>query len=124
MPNATIRHLTPVVDSILDLVGHTPMLHLKRFCPERNIFAKLEYLNPGGSVKDRIGVGMILAAEKAGLIKPGISTIIEPTAGNTGVGLAIAAVLGGHAQDAFVSHGFRRDGQAHASVAGGGLDDG
>ena len=96
MPNATIRHLTPVVDSILDLVGHTPMLHLKRFCPERNIFAKLEYLNPGGSVKDRIGVGMILAAEKAGLIKPGISTIIEPTAGNTGVGLAIAAKAMGY----------------------------
>ncbi len=91
MPHTAIRQLTPAVDSILDLVGHTPMLRLKRFSPDRVIFAKLEYLNPGGSVKDRIGVGMIVAAEEAGLIKPGISTIIEPTAGNTGVGLAIAA---------------------------------
>lgn len=91
MSHTAIRQLTPVVDSILDLVGHTPMLRLKRFCPEREVFAKLEYLNPGGSVKDRIGVGMIVAAEAAGLIKPGVSTIIEPTAGNTGVGLAIAA---------------------------------
>lgn len=96
MPHTAIRRLTPVVDSILDLVGHTPMLRLKRFCPERDIFAKLEYLNPGGSVKDRIGVGMIVAAEQAGLIKPGISTIIEPTAGNTGVGLAIAAKAMGY----------------------------
>ena len=96
MPHTAIRQLTPVVDSILDLVGHTPMLRLKRFCPERDIFAKLEYLNPGGSVKDRIGVGMIVAAEQAGLIKPGISTIIEPTAGNTGVGLAIAAKAMGY----------------------------
>jgi cysteine synthase len=86
----------PVVESILDLVGHTPLLHLGRFCPERALFAKLEYLNPGGSVKDRIGVGMIEAAEKAGLIRPGISTIIEPTAGNTGVGLAIAAKARGY----------------------------
>jgi len=96
MSHTAIRHLTPVVDSILDLVGHTPMLRLKRFCPDRNIFAKLEYLNPGGSVKDRIGVGMIVTAEKAGLIKPGVSTIIEPTAGNTGVGLAIAAKAMGY----------------------------
>ena len=96
MSHTAIRRLTPVVDSILDLVGHTPMLRLKRFCPDRNIFAKLEYLNPGGSVKDRIGVGMIVTAEKAGLIKPGVSTIIEPTAGNTGVGLAIAAKAMGY----------------------------
>jgi cysteine synthase A len=81
----------PVVQSVLELVGNTPLLRLNRFCPDRQLFAKLEYLNPGGSVKDRIGVGMIQAAEKAGLIQPGVSTIIEPTAGNTGVGLAIAA---------------------------------
>ncbi len=81
----------PAVQSILDLVGHTPLLRLNKFCPDRELFAKLEYLNPGGSVKDRIGVGMIQAAERAGLIRPGVSTIIEPTAGNTGVGLAIAA---------------------------------
>ena len=80
-----------VVDSVLDLVGNTPLLRLTRFAPEFQLFAKLEYLNPGGSVKDRIGVGMIRAAEALGQIQPGVSTIIEPTAGNTGVGLAIAA---------------------------------
>lgn len=85
------RTLPPVVDSVLDLVGQTPLLRLTRFAPELQLFSKLEYLNPGGSVKDRIGVGMIRAAEALGQIKPGVSTIIEPTAGNTGVGLAIAA---------------------------------
>lgn len=85
------RSLPPVVDSVLDLVGNTPLLRLTRFAPEFQIFSKLEYLNPGGSVKDRIGVGMIRAAEALGQIRPGVSTIIEPTAGNTGVGLAIAA---------------------------------
>jgi cysteine synthase A len=85
------KPLPPVVDSVLDLVGHTPLLRLTRFAPGLQLFSKLEYLNPGGSVKDRIGVGMIRAAEALGQIQPGISTIIEPTAGNTGVGLAIAA---------------------------------
>ena len=85
------RTLPSVVDSVLDLVGQTPLLRLTRFAPELQLFSKLEYLNPGGSVKDRIGVGMIRAAEALGQITPGVSTIIEPTAGNTGVGLAIAA---------------------------------
>ena len=83
--------LPPVVDTVLDLVGNTPLRRLTRFAPGLQLFSKLEYLNPGGSVKDRIGVGMIKAAEALGQIKPGVSTIIEPTAGNTGVGLAIAA---------------------------------
>jgi cysteine synthase len=91
MPETITARRAAVADSILDLVGQTPLLRLRRFCPGHAVFAKLEYLNPGGSVKDRIGVGMIDAAEKAGLIRPGVSTIIEPTAGNTGVGLAIAA---------------------------------
>jgi len=85
------KSLPSVVDSVLDLVGNTPLLRLTRFAPGLELFSKLEYLNPGGSVKDRIGVGMIKAAEALGQIKPGLSTIIEPTAGNTGVGLAIAA---------------------------------
>ena len=85
------KQLPNVVDSVLDLVGNTPMLRLTRFAPGLELFSKLEYLNPGGSVKDRIGVGMIRAAEARGEIRPGVSTIIEPTAGNTGVGLAIAA---------------------------------
>ena len=83
--------LPSVVDSVLDLVGNTPLLRLTRFAPGLQLFSKLEYLNPGGSVKDCIGVGMIRAAEALGQIRPGVSTIIEPTAGNTGVGLAIAA---------------------------------
>jgi len=85
------KSLPKVVDSVLELVGNTPLLHLTRFAPGLELFSKLEYLNPGGSVKDRIGVGMIKAAEALGQIQPGVSTIIEPTAGNTGVGLAIAA---------------------------------
>ncbi|HEX9164135.1 MAG TPA: cysteine synthase A [Thermoanaerobaculia bacterium] len=91
------RPLLPPVDNILDLVGNTPVLRLARLAgPVRaDIFAKLEFLNPGGSVKDRIGVGMIARAEAAGLLKKG-GTIIEPTAGNTGIGLALAGVRMGY----------------------------
>jgi cysteine synthase A len=96
MPEVAVKRSAPVVESVLDLIGCTPLLHLKRFAPEFDLWAKLEYLNPGGSVKDRIGVGMIQAAEARGEIKPGLSTIIEPTAGNTGVGLAIAAKAMGY----------------------------
>jgi cysteine synthase A len=85
------------VDSILDLIGNTPMLRLHRIPGpgDAEIYCKLEMLNPGFSVKDRIGVGMIERAERAGLLKPG-GTIIEPTAGNTGVGLALAGVQKGY----------------------------
>ncbi len=79
-----------VIDSILELVGNTPMLRLRRFAPDFEIFGKLEYLNPGGSIKDRIGVGMLRAAEARGELIPGVSTVIEATAGNTGLGLALA----------------------------------
>ncbi len=89
-------------DSILGLVGDTPMVRLSRVTrdlgpAERQplVLAKLEMLSPGGSVKDRIGLPMIEAAERAGLLKPG-GTIIEPTSGNTGHGLVIAAVLKGY----------------------------
>ncbi|MEO5966547.1 MAG: pyridoxal-phosphate dependent enzyme, partial [Candidatus Limnocylindrales bacterium] len=88
--------------SILDLVGGTPLVQITRLtrdlgAPERQplILAKLEMLNPGGSVKDRIGLPMLEAAERAGLLQPG-GTIIEPTSGNTGHGLAIAAALKGY----------------------------
>lgn len=79
-------------DDIRQLVGKTPLLKLNHIFPDNkvNIFAKLEYLNPGGSIKDRIGIEIIESAEKQGLLKPGY-TIIEATAGNTGIGLAIAA---------------------------------
>jgi cystathionine beta-synthase len=80
------------VDSLLDLIGNTPLVRLDRIGRDLScqLLAKLELLNPGGSVKDRIGIAMIDAAERAGLLKPG-GTIVEPTSGNTGVGLAIVA---------------------------------
>ena len=89
-------------ESILDLVGNTPLVRITRVVRDLGpldrqplLLAKLEMLNPGGSVKDRIGLPMIEAAERAGLLKPG-GTIIEPTSGNTGHGLAIAAALKGY----------------------------
>jgi cystathionine beta-synthase len=84
-------------DSILDAVGHTPLIRLSRI--GRNLpcelLGKCEFMNPGGSVKDRIGVKMLLDAEKQGRIKPG-DTLIEPTSGNTGIGLAFAAAVRGY----------------------------
>ena len=89
-------------ESILDLVGQTPLVRIDRLLRGLRpadrlplVLAKLEMLNPGGSVKDRIGLPMIEAAEQAGLLKPG-GTIIEPTSGNTGHGLAIAAARKGY----------------------------
>jgi cystathionine beta-synthase len=89
-------------DSIIDLVGNTPLVRISRLTRDLGpverrplLLAKLEMLNPGGSVKDRIGLPMIEAAERAGLLRPG-GTIIEPTSGNTGHGLAIAAALKGY----------------------------
>jgi cystathionine beta-synthase len=83
--------------TVLELVGDTPIVRLDRLSPPggARILAKLEYLNPGGSVKDRIGLAMIEAAERDGTLKPG-GTIVEPTSGNTGVGLAIAAARKGY----------------------------
>jgi cystathionine beta-synthase len=83
--------------TVLELVGHTPIVRLERLSREvpGELLAKLEYLNPGGSVKDRIGLAMIEAAERAGLLRPG-GTIVEPTSGNTGAGLAMAAALRGY----------------------------
>src|SRR5437868_10301270 len=83
--------------SVLELVGGTPIVRLERLSRDvpGTILAKLEYLNPGGSVKDRIGLAMIEAAERDGRLRPG-GTIVEPTSGNTGVGLAIAAATKGY----------------------------
>ncbi len=83
--------------TVLELVGDTPLVRLERLVPEgaATVVAKLEYMNPGGSVKDRIGITMIEAAEREGKLKPG-GTIVEPTSGNTGTGLAIAAALKGY----------------------------
>jgi cystathionine beta-synthase len=86
-----------VLDSFLDAMGHTPLVRLRSVTRgvKPTVLAKLEMLNPGGSVKDRIGLPMIEAAEREGLLKPG-GTIVEPTSGNTGHGLAIAAAIRGY----------------------------
>ena len=86
--------------SALELVGNTPLLKISRYCDavdatDANVLAKLEYLNPAGSAKDRVGLEMIEDAERKGLLKPG-ATIIEPTSGNTGIGLAMAAAIKGY----------------------------
>src|SRR5258708_2247995 len=83
--------------NILEVIGNTPLVKLNKLAKEvkPTILVKLEYLNPGGSVKDRIGFAMIEDAEQKGLLQPG-GTIVEPTSGNTGVGLAMAAAIKGY----------------------------
>jgi len=87
----------PIADTVLDLIGGTPMVRLNRVVPEGSaaILGKMENLNPGGSVKDRIALSMIEQAEQQGLIQPG-ATIVEPTSGNTGVGLALVCAVKGY----------------------------
>src|SRR5919108_3577229 len=83
--------------NIADHVGRTPMVQLTRIAPEGvEVFAKLEMFNPGGSVKDRIGVAMIEAAEAEGRIEPGRTTIVEATSGNTGIALAFCCAAKGY----------------------------
>lgn len=99
-----------VADDITELMGNTPMLRLHRIGrPEwAAVYAKLEFLNPGGSVKDRAALGMILDAERQGRLKPG-ATIVEATAGNTGVGLALVGVNRGYRVVLFVPEGFAEE---------------
>ena len=86
-----------ILNNILEAIGNTPIVRLDKVGSELrcNLFAKCEYLSPGGSVKDRIGFRMIDEAEKSGQIKPG-DTLIEPSSGNTGIGLALAAAVKGY----------------------------
>lgn len=88
-----------IYDSITELIGSTPLLRLNKYVRERGldaeIIAKLEYLNPAGSVKDRVALNMVIDAEERGLLKAG-GTIIEPTSGNTGIGLALVAAARGY----------------------------
>src|ERR1051326_3812878 len=87
----------PVAENITELVGKTPMLHFRRIVPAgaADVFAKLEYINSGGSGKDRAAIGMIKEAEERGVLKPG-ATIVAATAGTTGVGLALSGVSKGY----------------------------
>lgn len=96
-----------VAENIADLVGETPVLHLRKIVPagSADVFAKLEYLNPGGSIKDRAALGMIQRAEKEGRLRPG-ATIFEATAGNTGVGLALIGCNRGYKVMLAVPEGF------------------
>ena len=97
----TEAYPTPRIhDSILDTIGHTPLVGLPRLAAEEGLRArlalKLEFFNPLGSVKDRIGLAMVLAAEAAGVIAPGRSVLVEPTSGNTGIALAFVAAARGY----------------------------
>jgi cysteine synthase A len=105
-PSSTPR----IASDITQLVGHTPLLQLTHVAPATAaaVFAKLEFLNPGGSIKDRAALGMILDAEARGLLHPG-TTILEATAGNTGVGLALIGVNRGYKVKLFVPEGFAEE---------------
>lgn len=83
-------------NTILDTIGGTPHLRLNRLFGEREVYVKLERANPGGSIKDRIALAMIQDAEEKGLITPDRTTLIEPTSGNTGIGLALVAAVKGY----------------------------
>ncbi len=104
-----------VADSILALIGSTPMLEMRRLAPSPEdapgraaLFAKLEFLNPGGSVKDRAALGIVLDGERRGALRPGM-TIVEATAGNTGVGLALAGINRGYKVVLYVPEGFAEE---------------
>lgn len=91
--------MTKIAKQLTDFVGNTPLLELNRYSASKqlgtSIIAKIEYFNPGGSVKDRIALAMINDAEERGILQPG-ATIIEPTSGNTGVGLALVSAVKGY----------------------------
>lgn len=106
----TVESRLRVADDITQLVGETPILKFKRIVPAgaAEVYAKLEYLNPGGSVKDRAAIGIIRRAEEQGELKPG-GTIVEATAGNTGIGLALIGVNRGYKVALFVPEKFSEE---------------
>ena len=102
--------MPPVPTNIAEHVGRTPMVELRRLAPENvSLFGKLESLNPGGSVKDRIGVAMIEAAEREGRIEPGRTTIVEATSGNTGIALAFVCAAKGYDLQLYLPQGMSRE---------------
>ncbi len=112
-----------VAESVIDLIGQTPLLHISRFAPPplASVYAKVEWLNPGGSIKDRAALGMILDAEEKGLLEPG-ATIIEPTAGNTGIGLALVGVARGYRVILCVPRGFAEEKMKLIQALGGEIE--
>lgn len=112
-----------VVESVLDLIGNTPLLRLKSVVPPGagEVYAKLEYFNPGFSVKDRAALGMVLELEERGLIAPG-STLVEPTAGNTGIGLALIGRARGYRVVLCVPDGYSREKMQVMLALGGELE--
>lgn len=112
-----------VAESILELIGQTPLLHISRFAraPLADVYAKIEWVNPGGSVKDRVALGMILDAEEKGRLQPG-DTIIEPTAGNTGIGLALVGVARGYRVILCVPRGFAEEKMKLIEALGGEIE--
>ena len=110
MQRTTVESRLRVADDITQLVGETPILKFKRIVPAgaAEVYAKLEYLNPGGSVKDRAAIGIIRRAEEQGDLKPG-GTIVEATAGNTGIGLALIGVNRGYKVALFVPEKFSEE---------------
>src|ERR687887_664739 len=119
--------------NIADHVGGTPMVQLTRIAPDgAELFAKLEMFNPGGSVKDRIGVAMIEAAEAQGIIEPGRTTIVEATSGNTGIALAFVCAARGYDLVLTLPQGMSREregllrlygAQAHVTESLGGMNE-
>src|ERR671917_2686377 len=102
--------MSPIPINIADHIGRTPMVQLRRLAPAGvELFAKLEMFNPGGSVKDRIGVAMIEAAEAEGRIEPGKTTIVEATSGNTGIALAFVCAAKGYDLVLFLPQGMSRE---------------
>ncbi len=104
--------MPPIPVNIADHIGNTPMVRLTRLLPgdvDVELYAKLEAFNPGGSVKDRIGVAMLDAAERAGQIEPGRTTIVEATSGNTGIALAFVCAAKGYDLAIFLPQGMSRE---------------
>jgi cysteine synthase A len=109
-PRANVQAFRLPAADTMELVGNTPIVHLGRISPQNGaaIYAKLEFLNPGGSIKDRAALGLILDAEQSGRLHPG-GTVVEATAGNTGVGLAFIGVRRGYKVALFVPEGFAEE---------------
>src|SRR5918992_3861392 len=109
-----------IPDNLADLVGNTPMVRLTRIAPDcgAELLGKLEAYNPAGSVKDRIGVAMIDAAERDGRIEPGRTTIIEPTSGNTGIALAFVCAARGYELVLTMPQGMSRERETLVALYG------